>query len=80
MMQRLMTALVLVAACAGTASAQVTGYKFSGSVQDLDPLAPSCSGNCRAIQGYFTRFVSLAEGLSTSNVPNYGGSEVYLKN
>lgn len=59
---------------------KVTGYKFGGSVQDLDPLAPSCSGNCRAVQGYFTRFVSLAEGLSTSNVPNYGGSEVFLKN
>jgi len=59
---------------------KVTGYKFSGSIQDLDPLAPSCTGNCRAIQGYFTRFVSLAEGLKTSNVPNYGGSEVFLKN
>ncbi|MFF2344471.1 pilus assembly protein TadG-related protein [Pseudarthrobacter sp. NPDC058119] len=59
---------------------KVTGYKFSGSVQDLDPLAPSCSGNCRAIQGYFTRFVSLAEGLSTNTIPNYGGTQVYLKN
>jgi Flp pilus assembly protein TadG len=59
---------------------EVTGYKFSGSVQDLDPLAPACTGNCRAIQGYFSRFVSLAEGLKTSNVPNYGGSEVFLKN
>lgn len=59
---------------------RVTGYKFSGSIEDLDPLAPSCNGNCRALQGYFTRFVSLAEGLTTSNVPNYGGSEVFLKN
>jgi len=60
---------------------RVTGYKFSGSVQDLDPLAPSCSGDCRAIQGYFTRFVSLAEGLTTSSgIPNYGSSEVFLKN
>ncbi|MEV7638229.1 pilus assembly protein TadG-related protein [Pseudarthrobacter enclensis] len=59
---------------------KVTGYKFSGSVEDLDPLAPSCSGNCRALQGYFTRFVSLAEGLSTNNISNYGGSKVYLKN
>ncbi|MDT0167843.1 pilus assembly protein TadG-related protein [Pseudarthrobacter sp. BRE9] len=60
---------------------KVTGYKFSGNVASPDPLAPSCSGNCRGIQGYFTRFVSLAEGLSTSNtVANYGGSEVFLKN
>lgn len=58
---------------------QVTGYKFSGSIESLDPLAPSCTGNCRGIQGYFTRFVSLAEGLSTSSVvSNYGGSEVRL--
>ncbi|MBT2567424.1 hypothetical protein J7I84_13125 [Arthrobacter sp. ISL-85] len=59
----------------------VTGYAFSGNVTDLDPAAPSCTGNCRGIQGYFTRFASLAEGLSTSSgVKNYGGSEVFLKN
>lgn len=58
---------------------QVTGYKFSGSVESLDPLAPSCTGNCRGIQGYFTRFVSMAEGLATTTTtPNYGSSVVYL--
>lgn len=58
---------------------QVTGYKFSGSVASMDPLAPACTNNCRGIQGYFTRFVSLEEGLATtSGTPNYGGSVVYL--
>ncbi|KQR82920.1 hypothetical protein ASF98_02670 [Arthrobacter sp. Leaf337] len=60
---------------------QVTGYKFGGgpSLTNLDPAAPSCTGNCRGIQGFFTRYVSLAEGLSTSGgTPNYGATSVWL--
>jgi hypothetical protein len=58
---------------------QVTGYRFSGSSSSNDPLAPSCTGNCRGLQGYFTRFVSLEEGVTTtSGVPNYGGTAVFL--
>lgn len=59
---------------------QVTGYKFGGpSLTSLDRAAPSCTGNCRGIQGYFTRYVSLAEGLSTSGgTPNYGATSVWL--
>ncbi|WP_258802870.1 TadE/TadG family type IV pilus assembly protein [Pseudarthrobacter sp. NS4] len=60
---------------------QVTGYKFGGgpNVTSLDPAAPSCTGNCRGIQGFFTRYVSLEEGLSTSGgAPNYGASTVWL--
>jgi len=61
---------------------QVTGFKFGGGPgqTDLDASAPACDGgNCRGIQGYFTRFVSLEEGLSTSGShPNYGGSVVAL--
>lgn len=60
---------------------QVTGYKFGGgpSLTNLDPAAPSCTGNCRGIQGYFTRYVSLAEGLASSGGnPNYGASSVWL--
>lgn len=64
---------------AGFLAFQVTGYKFSGSVVSLDPLAPACNGNCRGIQGYFTRYVSLQEGLSTtSETPNFGGSVTWL--
>lgn len=67
---------------AGFLAFQVTGFKFGGGPQltDLDPSAPDCTGgNCRGIQGYFTRFVSLEEGLSTTGgQPNYGGTVVAL--
>lgn len=63
----------------GFAAFKVTGYKFSGSGGVVDSLAPSCTGNCRGLQGYFLRFVSVQEGmtLSSSN-PNYGGTGVVL--
>lgn len=60
---------------------QVTGYKFGGgpALTSLDPAAPSCTGNCRGIQGFFTRYVSLEEGLSTTGgAPNYGATAVWL--
>lgn len=60
---------------------QVTGYKFGGgpSLTNLDPAAPSCTGNCRGIQGFFTRYVSLAEGLATTGgTPNFGATAVWL--
>ena len=64
----------------GFAAFQVTGYKFGGpSVTHLDPAAPSCTGNCRGLQGYFSRFVSLEEGMSGStDIPNYGASTAWL--
>ncbi|WGM19276.1 Tad domain-containing protein [Paenarthrobacter sp. OM7] len=63
----------------GFAAFQVTGYKFSGSGAVLDPLAPSCTGNCRGLQGFFSRFVSLEEGMQvTGGIPNYGASVVLL--
>ncbi|MFJ6079092.1 pilus assembly protein TadG-related protein [Pseudarthrobacter sp. NPDC092419] len=60
---------------------QVTGYKFGGgpSLTNLDPAAPSCNGNCRGIQGFFTRYVTLEEGLAASGgTPNYGATAVWL--
>lgn len=69
----------------GFAAFQVTGYKFSGSVEHIDSLAPLCLNdkgkkdpNCRYLAGYFTRFVSLEEGMSMTNGPNYGGSVATL--
>jgi hypothetical protein len=64
----------------GFAAFQVTGYKFGGpSVTHNDPAAPSCTGNCRGLQGFFTRFVSLGEySLSTGGGPNFGGTAVAL--
>ncbi|MGN7199269.1 pilus assembly protein TadG-related protein [Arthrobacter sp. SAFR-044] len=69
---------------AGFLAFQVTGFKFGGGpgLTDLDPLAPACDGgNCRGIQGYFTRFVSLQEGLTISHTEsNYGGTVAELTN
>jgi hypothetical protein len=66
----------------GFAAFQVTGYKFSGGshLTVVDPLAPECAGgNCRGIQGFFTRFVSLEDGMTvTPGGPNYGTSIVSL--
>lgn len=69
----------------GFAAFQVTGYKFSGSDEINDPAAQQClndkgkpDGECRYLQGYFTRFVSLEEGLSLTSGPNYGGNAVVL--
>lgn len=63
----------------GFAAFKVTGYRFSGTVAIDDSLAPSCNGNCRGLQGYFVRFVSLDEGMTlSSGLPNYGGSVVAL--
>lgn len=63
----------------GFAAFKVTGYNFTGSGGVVDSLAPSCTGNCRGIQGYFLRFVSLQEGMTLSGgKPNYGGTGVVL--
>jgi hypothetical protein len=64
----------------GFAAFEVTGYKFGGpSLTHVDPAAPSCTGNCRGLQGYFSRFVSLGEGGdSTGGGFNFGATEVFL--
>ncbi|TDK25719.1 hypothetical protein E2F48_10800 [Arthrobacter crusticola] len=66
----------------GFAAFQITGYKFSGGsdLRVIDPLAPPCEGGaCRGIQGFFTRFVSLEEGMTvTPGGQNYGTSIVSL--
>lgn len=63
----------------GFGAFQVTGYRFSGSGGVSDSLAPSCTGNCRGIQGFFARFVSLQEGMSIGGgLPNFGASVIAL--
>ncbi|MFE4078431.1 pilus assembly protein TadG-related protein [Paenarthrobacter sp. YIM B13468] len=63
----------------GFAAFQVTGYQFSGTGGVVDPAAPKCNGNCRGIQGFFDRFVSLEDGMKvTGGIPNYGASVVSL--
>ncbi|MHA7306315.1 pilus assembly protein TadG-related protein [Arthrobacter sp. TMN-49] len=61
----------------GFAAFQVTGWKFNPETHP-DSLAPACTKDCRGFMGYFTRFVSLEEGLSLGTGPNLGGSIVRL--
>lgn len=61
----------------GFAAFQVTGWYFNPTVY-ADPLAPACGQNCRGITGYFTKFVSLQEGMTIGTGPNLGGSIVKL--
>lgn len=69
-------------ALSGFLAFQVTGFKFGGgpTLTQLDPSAPDCKGgNCRGIQGYFTRYVSIEEGISsTGGAPNFGATSVFL--
>jgi Flp pilus assembly protein TadG len=63
----------------GFAAFEVTGYRFGGSLEVDDNLAPDCSGECRGLQGYFTRFVTIDEGtLATSGSFNFGATKVHL--
>ncbi len=62
----------------GFAAFQVTGYKFGGSLEIDDDLAPDCDKNCRGLQGHFVRYVSLAEGVAPSGGPNFGALSVSL--
>lgn len=45
------------------AAFHVTGWKFTGNGNNImnnpDPLAPSCTGNCRGVQGYFVDWVDV---------------------
>ncbi|WP_148040156.1 pilus assembly protein TadG-related protein [Cryobacterium tepidiphilum] len=55
----------------------ITGWNFSG-FSDTDPAAsPSCTGNCRAIQGYFQKWVSVDSAFDLGG-PDLGGSVVRL--
>lgn len=65
----------------GFAAFQVTGYKFGGGpgLTHNDTSAPSCTGMCRGLQGFFTRFVTLDEGrIAGGGAPNFGASKVEL--
>lgn len=65
----------------GFAAFEVTGYKFGGGPEltHNDTSAPPCTGMCRGLQGFFTRFVSLEEGaIATGDAPNFGASKVEL--
>lgn len=60
----------------------VTGWKFAGGNSfpqvNIDPAAPACTGNCRGIQGYFDRWVSLEAAQAELGGPGLGAYIVRL--
>lgn len=69
----------------GFAAFHLTGWRFSGgsdgtSATDVwnSSTTPSCTGNCRGIKGYFTRFVSLDESFDLGGPTGLGASVVKL--
>ncbi|TDW30409.1 pilus assembly protein TadG-related protein [Cryobacterium psychrophilum] len=62
----------------------VTGWKLSGGHTfpqvNIDPAAPKCNGNCRGIQGYFDRWVSVEAAAAVLGGPDLGASIVRLSN
>jgi Flp pilus assembly protein TadG len=65
------------------AALDVTGWKFTGNGNSImnnpDPLAPDCSGNCRGIQGFWVDQVEVGGDWSLGG-PNLGLSIVRLTN
>ncbi|MBJ2120508.1 Tad domain-containing protein [Arthrobacter sp. MSA 4-2] len=62
----------------GFAALEITAFKLGGGVAS-NPAPADCEGNCRAIAGRFTRFVSLDDGMPVApGLPNYGASVVSL--
>ncbi len=66
----------------GFAAFTVTGWKFSGGTKlpqvSIDSAAPKCTGTCRGIQGYFDRWVSLADADAELGGPDLGAYFVRL--
>lgn len=61
----------------GYAAFRLTGYRFGGKNNWGTP----CNGNARCIQGYFTRFVDIAESFHYgAGAPQLGASIVSLTN
>ncbi len=66
------------------AAFHVTGWKFTGNaanniMNNPDPLAPACTGNCRGIQGYFQEWVEVGGDWELGG-PGLGVSIVRLIN
>ncbi len=60
----------------------ITGWKLSGGHTfpqvNIDSAAPRCTGNCRGIQGYFDRWVSVDAAAAVLGGPDLGASIVRL--
>lgn len=65
----------------GFAAFEVTGYRFGGGpgLNVVDSEAPACTGSCRGLMGFFTRFVTLDEGgIDTGGGDDFGANRVAL--
>ncbi|MHA6668500.1 TadE/TadG family type IV pilus assembly protein [Homoserinimonas sp. A447] len=66
----------------GFAAFTITGWKFSGGqtfpAVNIDSAAPNCNGNCRGIQGFFERWVSVEDAATELGGPNLGATIVRL--
>lgn len=62
------------------AAFKITGFKLSGGNAYTDPDAPSCTGSCRGLQGYFMKFVSVSEAfeLGSGSGPGTGAAIVRM--
>ena len=64
------------------AAFKITGWRLSGGNRapqvNIDPAAPSCTGNCRGIQGYFSHWVSVDAAGAELGGPDLGASIVRL--
>ncbi|MHA6694892.1 pilus assembly protein TadG-related protein [Homoserinimonas sp. A520] len=60
----------------------ITGWKFSGGHSfpevNIDSAAPNCNGNCRGIQGFFERWVSVEDAATELGGPDLGATIVRL--
>ncbi|MBB5641503.1 TadE/TadG family type IV pilus assembly protein [Cryobacterium roopkundense] len=66
----------------GFAAFTVTGWNFSGGGASgryhADPSAPSCTGSCRGVQGFFVDWVSLDGSITDLDGPDLGASAIRL--
>ncbi|BDZ65038.1 TadE/TadG family type IV pilus assembly protein [Agromyces mangrovi Wang et al. 2018] len=60
------------------AAFHLTGFKFSGQNTYTDPLAPECKGNCRGLQGFFMKYVSVSDAFELGDGIDAGLTVVRL--
>lgn len=60
------------------AAFELTGFKLSGGSSHVDAGAPSCTGSCRGLQGYFVKYVSVDDAFELGEADPDGLSVVRM--
>lgn len=60
------------------AAFELTGFKLSGGSAHVDAGAPSCTGDCRGLQGYFVKYVSVDDAFELGEADPDGLSVVHM--